>query len=195
MFVHTLKENEVFVFGANARCFHGGGAAGYAQFGNPKNGWRENTSFQLALTELNKKNKNLPYDKSLLIGNWSVLGSIGFMVGNVGKSYGVVTTEAPGKKGIVDSEFLKKELVKFLEFSKAHPEYIFLCADFGLKREYGGLSWWSPEDLNQIWELAFVETFGIKLKDIRNNVFNNITLPSYLVCGKDVETNLIELFK
>ena len=72
--ITELKSNEVFIFGSNKNGFHGAGSAGYAQRGDSKNNWRTDDIFLQALTELNKKNKNHPYNKEKLIGKWSVLG-------------------------------------------------------------------------------------------------------------------------
>lgn len=177
--ITSLKPNEVFVFGSNFSAFHGAGAAGYAQRGDSKNTWRTDKTFQEALVEYNKRNKNLPYNKEKMIGKWSILGSNGFMEGREGKSYGVITTEKPAVQGIVNDFFLTEQLVKFLTFAIENPNYNFICADFGLNRANGGYSWWTPEELGIIWFAAF-QIVGESLNWTKSVTPNNVKFPSYL---------------
>jgi len=143
--------------------------------------------FLKSLKELNKKTKGLPYNASLLIGKWAILGSVGLMSGNEGKSYGVITTEAPGIKGYVNDEVLKTEIVKLLNIVKNNPTLKFICVDFGLNRNHGGLSWWTPKELDTIWKLA--------LSDFHDIVFSNLIMPSYVTKPTPKSCNsLLELF-
>jgi hypothetical protein len=149
--ITQLKSNQVFVFGANAGYWHGMGAAGFAFRFNPEGNWRNDNFFLLAAEELKNKNYGLPHNQQNLIGKWAVLGEGPFTIGKEGKSYGVITTERPGFRGYVNSDFLIKEIKNFLKFAKLHPEWEFLCANFGLNRQNGGFSWWTPEELREIW--------------------------------------------
>jgi len=176
-----LEPHEVFVFGSNCKSFHGAGSAGYAQRGESKNTWRTDPIFQEALRELNKRERNQPYDKDKLVGKWSVLGSNGLMQGKEGKSYGLITTEAPAKQGKVDDEFLQREIIKFIVIARLHPELFFKCVNFGLSRQYGGYSWWSPDELNYIWitALKYLDN-EMKRNDINLPAVKNISYPTYL---------------
>ena len=152
--ITELKENQVFVCGINFSGFHGGGAAASAFRYDTSKNWRYDPFFLSALAELNKRKQGRSYDESKLIGKWAVLGKTGFSVGKEGRSYGVITTEKPGFQGCVDSDFLIKEIQKFLKFTNLHPEYEFLCVNFGLNRANGGFSWWTPRELRKIWYKA-----------------------------------------
>ena len=185
--ITKLKNNEVFVFGANSKGFSGSGSAGYAQRGNIDIPWREDTKFLKSLVELNKKTRGLPYNASKLIGKWSILGSVGLMTGNQGKSYGIVTTEEPGFKGFVTDVFLKNEIVKLLNVVKNNSDLKFICVDFGLNRNHGGLSWWTPKEMDALWKLA--------LSDFQDIVFSNLIMPSYVTKPKPIPCNsLLDLF-
>ena len=185
--ITELKYNEVFVFGANSRGFHGSGAAGFAQRVNVDIPWREDTKFLKSLAELNKKRMGIPYDASQLIGKCSILGSVGLMSGNEGKSYGVITTEAPGIKGYVTNEVLKTEIVKLLSVVKNNQNLKFICANFGLNINHGGLSWWTPKELDDIWKLA--------LNEFPDTLFTNLIMPSYVTKPNPISCNsLLDLF-
>jgi hypothetical protein len=164
--ITELKPNEVFVFGSNLGAFHGAGAAGYAQMGTSKNEWRTNPEFQLAYAALKQKNGDRIHNPKDLVGKWSILGSNGLMQGREGKSYGLITTEAPGKQGCVNDAFLLKEIQKLFICAKEHPELTFLCSNFGLKRPEG-FSWWSKEEITALWKKA-------------GDMPTNIVPPSYM---------------
>jgi hypothetical protein len=147
--ITKLKENEVFVFGANADGFHGAGAAGDA-FGVIGN-WYENGDFLRSKKELVRKQNRISYDETKLIGKWAILGQVGLMVGKEGKSYGIVTTQKPGIQGYVNLNYLKEEITKLFYVANAHPNYNFICTNFGLKRPKG-LSWFDATEIHALWQ-------------------------------------------
>lgn len=159
--ITELEESECFVFGSNESGFHGAGSAGYAFHGERRNVWRTHPLFQKAYKALLNKKTKKDYEPEDLRGNWAVLGETGFMEGTKGKSYGIITTEAPGKQGKVDDTYLTKEMEKLLACAHAHPEITFKSANFGLSRQHGGFSWWSPDQLKSLWETAKQSVGGI----------------------------------
>ena len=163
--ITRLKPGECFVMGSNASGFHGAGSAGFAWRGTNDTNWRGDVNFNAALNELNKKKKNLNYNKNLLIGKWAVLGENGLMEGKEGKSYGIITTERPGNQGIVDLNYVKRELVKLFRTAKENKELSFLCVNFGLSRKHGGFSWFNPDELRKVWR-EVEETEG-KVKNLK----------------------------
>lgn len=146
----TTDEENVKVFGANVTGFHGAGGAGNAFMGIKSKPWRSNAEFQMALKALNAKKNGAPYNPTDLLGKYAILGQVHFMRGLLGYSYGLVTTQAPGKQGFVDSEYLLKELKKFFNCAANKPTLTFKCGNFGLKRPLG-FSWWSKEEMNELW--------------------------------------------
>lgn len=152
--ITQLKESEVFVFGANEKGFHGAGSAGFAFHAQKGNVWRTNDQFQKALQTLQAKERGQNYDPENLKGNWAILGEIGLMQGKIGQSYGIVTTEAPGKQGKVNADFLLQEMKNLMACANTHPKLTFLCVNFGLSRAHGGFAWWSPHQLRPLWNQA-----------------------------------------
>lgn len=159
--ITQLKETEVFTFGSNAQGFHGAGSAGFAFHGDKGNSWRTNPQFQKAYKAFQAKEKGQPYDPEDLKGNWAVLGETGLMHGKKGMSYGIITTEAPGKQGGVNSQVLQEEMEKLIDCAFKNPELTFLCVNFGLSRAHGGFSWWSPTELQTLWEKAKTSCGGL----------------------------------
>jgi hypothetical protein len=158
--ITQLSENQVFTFGANEAGFHGAGAAGFAFLGTSKNQWRTNPEFQRAYKAHTAQLCDRPYDPQDLQGKWAILGKTGLMIGKEGKSYGIITTEAPGKQGVVNNAYLQKEMEKLIKEAKKSPELTFLCTNFGLSRAHGGFSWWNPTELKTLWEKAIANTGG-----------------------------------
>ena len=157
--ITRLKENEVFVFGANCGGFHGAGAAGSA-FGVEGN-WYENGDFLRSKKELVRKQNKIPYNPKALIGKWAILGDVGLMIGKEGKSYGIITTEKPGIQGKVTLDFLREEIKKLFYVANANPNYYFICSNFGLKRPRG-LSWFEPTEIQTLWEEIGIQPINIK---------------------------------
>lgn len=143
--IKDLKPSEIFVFGSNKFGFHGAGSAGYAFRGISDNTWRDDPFFINATRVYNQNRVSIK-------GKWAEFGKTGLMFGNQGKSYGIITTEKPGYQGIVTTNYLEKEISKLIECCKKHPYWIFLCVDFGVKRPKG-YSWWSIDELKQIWSI------------------------------------------
>jgi len=168
--ITELKENEVFVFGANCGGFHGRGSAGFAFSGEIDLRWRQDLNFLTSLVEFNLKREHKPYDAEKLIGKLAVLGEVGFMQGREGKSYGIVTTEYPGIKGCVNDHWMIREIMDLLICVRSNPTLTFKCCDFGLSREFGGFSWFTPEQLIYFWKTAQ----GTK------DMPSNIVLPTYI---------------
>ena len=121
--IKQLREDEVFVFGANVSGFHGAGAAGYASFGVPGNRWRE----------FDYGSKPAGW-----LGKWNVKGRVGLMEGREGRSYGLVTVERPGARRSLVPDF-RPLYACCLE----HPEWTFYLAQEGRT----GLNGWSPVEM------------------------------------------------
>ncbi len=72
-------------------------------------------------------------------------------------SYGVVTTEKPGFQGIVNDDYLRRELSHLRDAAWSFKKNKFICVPFGLSRKFGGMSWWEPQQLinffNELGEL------------------------------------------
>lgn len=149
----SIEQNQCYVFGANATGFHGAGGAGNAFMGEKGNSWRTNSDFQLALKALNAMKSGAKYNSADLIGKYAVLGQVHFMEGLLGYSYGIITTQDPGKQGFVDSTYLLRELKKMLECVNSKPNLTFVCSNFGLKRPMG-FSWWSKDEMKNLWTQA-----------------------------------------
>jgi hypothetical protein len=139
----------VHVFGANLDGFHGGGNAGRL-WKSAMRSWRDDKDFSLALRELNRKTKGLPYIRQGLIGEYCTLGTIGLQSGSLGFSYGIVTTERPAHQGIVTTDVLRYEIAKLFKCARQYPDKEFRCLNFGLKRP-NGFSWWTPQEICDIW--------------------------------------------
>lgn len=173
--ITKLKENEVFVFGANCDGFHGAGAAGSA-FGVEGN-WYENGDFLRSKKELVRKQNKLTYKSEVLIGKWAILGCVGLMFGKEGKSYGIITTEKPGIQGKVNLDFLREEIKKLFYVANANPNYYFICANFGLKRPKG-LSWFDATEIQALWGEVGPQPTNIKpptyFKEPRNDTLTQI---------------------
>ena len=113
-----LKENEVFVFGANASGFHGSGSAGWAYTGKPGNQYRLGNP-------LLKKPKGTK-------GFWATLGvSRGPQVGEKGKSYAICTIVKPGLKRSISLEEIKKQVIELYLFAEKRSNLIFYVTKSG----------------------------------------------------------------
>lgn len=121
--ITSLKDNEVFVFGANLQGFHGAGSAGFATFGEFGNVWR-----------------NHGYDKwpNGTKGRWNVKGKTGPMVGTDGKSYGLPTVTRAGLK-----RSLRIDFKPLFDCCKRNPQWKFYFAQEGRV----GLNGWTPEEI------------------------------------------------
>jgi hypothetical protein len=115
--ITKLKDNEVFVFGANSFGYHGAGAAAYATCG----AMRAPSSYY-----------NTPNGTK---GKWNIKGHTGHMQGQEGQSYGLVTIIRPGKPQSLDKRFLADNIEELYEFAEENPKLDFKIAqscDIGL---------------------------------------------------------------
>jgi hypothetical protein len=128
LFITTLADNQVFVFGANAQGFHGAGAAGYASFNEHGNVWREH------------KYEEKPHGWK---GKWNQKGKTGFMIGTEGKSYGLITVSRAGAKRSIPPDQLIKNIREFYEFADDHPHLEFIVA----QRAEGGLNGYTGKEM------------------------------------------------
>lgn len=137
-----LKQNQVFVYGANASGFHGAGAAGQAMRGDPKNTWRQDPAFLKAM----RARPGSP-DR---IGKWAVFGvARGFQQGREGCSYAIETIERPGMRRSTPLETIKSQMMELLDFAKTRPELEFLMTPVG-----GNLAGYTHSELAKIWKEA-----------------------------------------
>ena len=111
--ITKLRDNEVFVFGANESGFHGAGSAGYASFGVIGNYWRK--------FDYHTKPDGWQ-------GKWNCKGSIGPQVGTEGRSYGLVTVTKAGAKCSKSWDELNIEIEKFYTYAKDFFQYTFYVA-------------------------------------------------------------------
>jgi len=133
--ITTLKDNEVFVFGANLQGFHGAGSAGYASFGVAGNQWRK---FQ--------------YDKKPTgwKGKWNVKGKTGFQVGEEGKSYALITvTKCGAKRSISRYQFIKN-IMALYSCCDIFSDFTFYLAQEGKM----GLNGYEPFELAEFFVKA-----------------------------------------
>jgi hypothetical protein len=122
-FITTLKDDEIFVFGANQDGFHGAGSAGYASFGVPGNRWRE---FDYGSKPNGWK------------GKWNEKGKTGPQIGTEGKSYGLVTVTKCGAK-----RSFKPDFAALYECCNRNHSWKFYFAQEGKV----GLNGWTPEEM------------------------------------------------
>ena len=111
--INKLNQEDVFVFGANLRGFHGAGAAGFASFNISGNVWRK--------FNYNKYPNGTKF-------KWNIKGTNGFQEGTDGKSYAIPTIKFPGKKRSLSEYHIVKSISNFYIFAIQHPEYRFLVA-------------------------------------------------------------------
>jgi len=133
--IETLKDDEVFVFGANSEGFSGAGAAGYATFGESGNVWRK--------YEYDKKPKGWK-------GRWTEKGKVGPQIGNEGKSYGLVTVTKAGAKRSLSSEEITHNISVFYQFAQSRPHLKFYVA----QSSKGGLNGYSAAEMAQMYLAA-----------------------------------------
>ena len=143
--ITELKPNEVFVFGSNAKGFHGGGAAGYGfsntMLHNPKSDWRSNAMKQRAIKELKEGRK--------LQGMWNVWGvPRGHQVGTHGQSYAICTIVSPGGVKIPIDD-IERQFCEMLNFAHGHPRLTLLLTEVG-----AGLAGHNPKQLRQALDHA-----------------------------------------
>jgi hypothetical protein len=166
--IQKLEPNQVFVFGSNLAGFHGAGAAGYALKGTSANDWRTNEEFTAIKNSRDKK------------GRWAVLNQgKGFQQGNLGKSYAIPTAQRPGYQGSITIQTVLADIVEFCQFAQTHPELEFLVTKFGLSRNHGGYSFFTPAQIKDCWETAN-QAIGIP---------HNVRLPEIFEVRKKKETD------
>lgn len=127
--ITSLKNNEVFVFGANTFGWHGAGAAGYASFNELGNVWRKHS-----------------YDKwpNGTKGKWNVKGvAEGLMEGTNGKSYAIPTVTKCGAKRSIPLDIIEESIFNFFDFTLDNPQYVFYIAQAATP----GLNGYSPEEM------------------------------------------------
>lgn len=140
-----LKENQVFVFGANKQGFHGAGSAGYASFGISGNVWRQ---FDYA-------NKTDGW-----VGKWNVKGKLGFQKGSEGLSYALQTVLSP-KHPLKPQEIIQN-IQELYNFANNHPNLDFLIAYDGKNKYKKNLNGYSSQQM---------ASFFAELKIPKNVVF------------------------
>lgn len=150
-FRHELGDNECFVFGTNLQGFHGAGGAGLALRGDSRNNWRQDKWF---MGLVNKTPGVSP------IGKWAVYGvAKGFMQGEQGCSYGVVTVTRPGAKRSITRKDIYYQLVDLWTFANDRNDLTFLISPLG-----EGYAGYTKEEMNEVW------TFLIKKHGLPENI-------------------------
>jgi len=146
--VTSLKPHQVFVFGSNIDGFHGGGAAGYALRGDGGHvNWRDDEWF----IKIVQQGRKAPIESRR--GRWAVYGvGRGYQIGVEGNSYAIVTTQRPGYKGFVSLEYIQSEFEEFFRFASQRPDLEFFVTKMGLSRNFGGLSWFTIEEMQSIFK-------------------------------------------
>jgi hypothetical protein len=145
MFIRTLAENEVFVFGSNSTGFHGAGSAGMACRGDAANTWRNDKWFQAAL--------DTPLGSPARVGKWAIIGvSRGFQVGREGKSYAIETVSHPGKLRSRTRQEIYAQLVELWAFIYEHPELVFVLTPIG-----EGYAGWTSKEMNEVWDFLLLK--------------------------------------
>lgn len=113
--ITELKQNEVFVFGSNAKGIHGAGAA-LTAFGH----------------KYHRELKLSRWDGRPFKGKWAVYGiARGFQVGYEGMSYAIETKADWRVARSTPLREIGVQCVQMFVFAEKHPEYKFLCTDFG----------------------------------------------------------------
>ena len=151
-FITELKEDEVFVFGANLGGFHGAGSAGFASFGEAGNKWRD-----------------YKYDQKPngWKGFWNVKGvGKGPQVGTEGKSYALPTVRKIGS-AIMPLEEIKGHITELREFMLERPHLKFYVAQDAVP----GLCGHTPQDMADAYSIVkdvdnvyFKEEFAALIK-------------------------------
>ena len=140
-------ENQVMVFGANIGGFHGQGMAAFA-YANDTENWR-------------KHSPNLPEDvKSKRVGDFAIAGQTGFMQGNKGKGYGLVTVTRPGGRSL-NNEELRSEISDFYKYAEANPHLEFIVpynSDKNLNRK-------SLDELVKLFKEGFTIPSNVRFGD------------------------------
>lgn len=152
--IKELKDNQVFVFGANSLGLHGRGSAGVAM------------GEQRSLSQI----KNLPDGSK---GNWAVKGATGFMEGLKGNSYGLITVlgEPQGRNNPnkISIEQLKNNIKDFYDFAKANPKKEFLLAYSGKNPDVLNLNGYTSRQL-----ASFFSSFEIPENIVFEKEFYNL---------------------
>lgn len=157
--ITELKPNQVFVFGSNARGFHGAGAAGYAFKGSAANDWRINPMFQRAMR-----------DPEYRGGKWAVLyRGQGFQIGTEGMSYAIETIKKPGQRRSTTRRSIYRQLMQLFRFAREHPELEFLMTPIGC-----GYSGYTPCEMEVVWDYT-VKQHGLPDNVVAPN-YNNVSV-------------------
>lgn len=137
---------DVFVFGTNARGFHGAGAAGFAMLGIHGNKW--------STTKVPGTDKYLDQVPDGTKGVLAVKGqAIGLMEGTKGFSYGIMTVTKPGARRSVPIDKIEGQLSALAAFAAEHPEHTFHLTAIGT-----GYAGYTIEEINmacsraRVWE-------------------------------------------
>lgn len=115
--ITNLGSNQVFVFGSNLLGYHGGGAAGYASFGefetsnqydNQYDYWKQPNGWK---------------------GKWNIKGiGEGLQEGTNGKSYALPTVKKAGDRKTISRKDITKNIQKMYAIAISNPRLEFLIA-------------------------------------------------------------------
>jgi hypothetical protein len=178
--ITSLKDDEVFSFGANQNGFHGSGSAGFASFGVSGNQWRK---FDYG---------NKPHGWK---GKWNEKGKTGPMMGTEGKSYGLVTIKKAGDKRSLPPEELRKNVKEFYKFAKSRPKLKFYVAQSSDK----GLNGYEPIEMAFFFcgaipdNVYFQEGFSKLLDEAQNSWYGLVK--NVQECGGEVFELIIQEIK
>lgn len=143
--VTELAPDEVMVVPTNGKGIHGMGVAGVAFWGGAGPEYRHNPAFKRAAAA--------PAGHPDRIGRWCVYGvARGAMLGYAGKSYGVETVTAPGKRGSIHPDDLYAQCLKLVGYAQRRPDLRWLVPPLG-----AGLAGGSQEDFVALWKRLAAE--------------------------------------
>lgn len=138
--VTALRAEEVFVVPTNDLGIHGMGAAGMAFRGSADRCYAQDPVFQRAA--------RAPIGHPDRIGRWAIYGvGRGGMVGREGKSYGVATLAAPGKRGTITPQDLHQQCATLAAHARRRPDLVWLVPLLGT-----GLARRSWEEFSSLWQ-------------------------------------------
>lgn len=116
--IQSVTDGQCFVFGSNAKGFHGAGAAGFAMLGVSGNKWRT--------AKVPNTNETLDKVPPGTPGFYAVSGIVyGFQRGLYGCSYAICTVLAPGAKRSIALSDIKEQIRTLYRFAanNRHMEF------------------------------------------------------------------------
>lgn len=138
--ITRLHSGEVFCFGTNEGGFHGAGSAGQAMRGDARNTWRTDPAFKAAM--------DAPVGDPARVGLWAVYGQAeGPMLGQAGKSYGIVTIVRPGQRRSTPLSDIGQSLTDLCRFANRRPGLTFLITPLG-----EGYSGYTRREMGEVWD-------------------------------------------